>query len=88
MITHSMDDIARVATRILVIDKGQIVMDGKPEEVFSHVEELESIGLDVPEVSRLRLMLAQHGIDMPQNIFTAEAAAEYLCSVMGGGANA
>ena len=88
MITHSMDDIARVANRILVIDKGQIVMDGKPEEVFSHVEELEAIGLDVPEVSRLRLLLQSQGIDMPQDVFTAEAAAEYLCSVLGGGVNA
>ena len=88
MITHSMDDIARVANRILVIDKGQIVMDGKPEEVFSHVEELEAIGLDVPEVSRLRLLLQSHGIDMPQDVFSAEAAAEYLCSVLGGGVNA
>ncbi|MBP3372530.1 MAG: energy-coupling factor transporter ATPase [Clostridia bacterium] len=88
MITHSMDDIARVADRILVIDKGRIVMDGTPGEVFSHVEELEAIGLDVPETSRLRMLLEKEGIELPSDIFTAEEAASYLCKLMGGGSHA
>ena len=82
LITHSMDDIARAADRIVVIDKGRIVMDGTPQQVFSHASQLEEIGLDVPQTTRLRMALAQRGIDMPDDIFDAQGAAAFLLSTL------
>ena len=53
LVTHSMDDIARIADRLIVMNAGHIVMDGAPEEVFSRAAELEAIGLTVPEPTKI-----------------------------------
>ena len=54
-------------------------MDGTPQQVFSHASQLEEIGLDVPQTTRLRMALAQRGIDMPDDIFDAQGAAAFCC---------
>ncbi len=66
MISHSMDDVAKLATRIVVLEKGTLVMDGKPQDIFSQVERLSAMGLDVPQASKLRHLLFGAGIELPE----------------------
>jgi len=75
MVSHAMDDVARFATRAVVMEKGTIAMDGKPEEIFRHAGRLQEMGLDVPSICRLGLALREAGIDFPEDIFR-EADAE------------
>ena len=82
MITHSMDDIARVAQRVIVIDRGKIQMDDTPRAVFSHADELVKMGLDVPQTSRLRMALAARGVSMPDDVFTLEEATDFLLTLV------
>lgn len=72
IVSHSMDDVARLAERILVFDKGHVVMDGTPEEVFSRPEELTGIGLDVPHATELAMALRHSGVALPESIYTHE----------------
>ena len=65
MISHSMDDVARLATRVAVLEKGRLVMEGTPRDIFSQVERLTAMGLDVPQASKLRHELAAAGIPLP-----------------------
>lgn len=72
IVSHSMDDTARLAERILVFDRGSIVMDGTPEEVFSHPEELVRIGLDVPHPTEIAMALRRQGVELRGSIYTHE----------------
>lgn len=86
IVSHSMEDVAKLASRIIVMSKGKCVLDGTPEYVFSKVDELESIGLAVPQVTYLVRELKKRGINIPQNIFTIEQAkAEILKLLRGAG---
>jgi len=78
LITHHMDEAVR-ATRVVVIDGGQIVLSGTPAEVFSRYELLESLGLDVPVAAKLRTLLAKDGLPLSQTILTAEQLVDELC---------
>lgn len=78
LVTHSMEDIARVATRILVVDKGRLVMDGTPHEVFGRREELEAIGLAVPQVTRFMHAFRAAGHDIDAEALTVDEAFEIL----------
>ena len=68
MVSHSMDDVARYATRLAVLNRGRLVMLGTPGEVFSRAEELEAMGLSVPQATSLARMLRERGIDLPAGI--------------------
>ncbi|WP_279230328.1 energy-coupling factor transporter ATPase [Thermohalobacter berrensis] len=70
-ITHYMDE-AVEADRVIVMEKGNIILEGTPKTVFSQVEKVKQIGLDVPQVTELAYMLRKEGIDIPQNILTIE----------------
>jgi len=70
LVTHSMDDAARIADRLVVMDHGKVVMDGTPEEVFSHPEELTEMGLTVPVATKLAMELRKRGFDIPDAIYT------------------
>ncbi|HHV26625.1 energy-coupling factor transporter ATPase [Anaerosalibacter bizertensis] len=70
-ITHYMEE-AVEADRIVVMEKGQIIMEGTPREVFSKVKEMKEIGLDVPQVTELAYELRKEGIDIPSDILTVE----------------
>ena len=72
IISHSMDDVARFAERILVFDHGTLTMDGTPEEVFSQPEKLLSMGLDVPHVTALAMEIRKQGLDLQGAIYTHE----------------
>ena len=72
IVSHSMDDTARLSERILVFDHGRVVMDGTPDEVFSKPEELIKIGLDVPHPTELAMALRAMGVKLPRSIYTHE----------------
>ena len=72
LITHYMED-AALADRVVVMDDGQIVMDDVPEKVFSQVERMKALGLDVPQVTELMYLLRKSGLSVPQEIITEDA---------------
>ena len=81
MVSHSMDDVARFATRAVVMEKGMAAMAGAPEEIFLHAERLVKMGLDVPKVCQLGLRLREEGFPFPAGIFREEDAAEAILSL-------
>ena len=85
LISHSMDDVARLATRLLVFDQGKIVMDGAPAEIFEHAEELKAMGLTVPAATEIALALRRRGIDIPESIYTINYLRKQLVSLREGG---
>ena len=74
LVSHSMEDVAEYVERIIVMNKGRIAMDDAPEEVFSHDEILEGIGLDIPEITKLFRRMRREGYDVPANVFTVDQA--------------
>lgn len=78
LITHSMDDLAANAKRVIVMQKGSLVMDGTPKSIFARADELINMGLDVPEVSKIADLLNQKGFNVPRNMITIEEIKEYL----------
>ena len=78
IVSHSMDDVARLADRLVVFNKGHVQFDGTPEEVFSHAEELKEIGLDVPVPTELAIALKKRGVALPDGIYTNEQLLELL----------
>ncbi len=81
-ITHHMDE-ATAANRVAVVDKGHVVMLGTPREVFMKVEEVKSLGLDVPQVTELIYELNRSGFELPRDILTVEEAFEALVKALG-----
>ena len=77
LITHHMDEAAQ-AQRVIVLSKGQVAADGKPEDVFSRVELLHSIGLAAPETVELCYELNKHGLNLPLNRLSSEECAQVL----------
>lgn len=88
IVSHSMDDVARIADRLIVFNKGGICFDGTPEEVFSHPEELRDIGLAVPAPTELAMELRKLGVDVGCAIYTNEQLVKALMSMRGGARNA
>lgn len=82
LITHYMEE-AACADRIIVIDDGVIIMDGTPKEVFSKVEKLKSVGLDVPQVTELMWELKKDGIDVNHEVLSIEETADELMKILG-----
>ena len=72
IVSHNMDDAARLADRIVVFDHGSIVMDGTPEQVFSKPEELSAIGLSIPHAAALAVALRKQGVALEGSIYTHE----------------
>ena len=87
LVSHSMEDIAKLVDRIIVMNKGKIALDGSPEEVFRHAKELNEMGLDVPNITHLVNRLREAGLELPDNIFTVERAKEEILRVLRGGFN-
>ena len=80
MVTHHMDDIARIAGRVLVMSHGEIMMDGTPEQVFAQEEKLDSLGLGVPESVQLIHRLREKGWELPEEIFDLERLAAVIAN--------
>ncbi len=87
MVSHSMSDVARLTDRLLVLDHARIAMDGSPKEVFTRADELEAIGLDIPEVTRVFLRLKKMGLPV-EPVYTIEQAVAALKKLKEGNANA
>ncbi len=85
LVSHSMEDIARVADRVLVLADGHVVMDDTTEAVFSRAEELERIGLSVPAVTKVAAALRKAGVVLPDSIYTVEQAKKALLPLLKGG---
>lgn len=81
LITHYMDEAAQ-ADRVVVMQKGTVVEDDTPEQVFSRVEEMRALGLDVPQVTELFYHLKNAGIRVPENIITVEEATRFLLPLL------
>ncbi len=79
-ITHYMEECVN-ADRIIVIDEGEIVMDDKPREVFSKVEKMKQLGLDVPEATEISYLLNKSGIKVREDVLTVDELVESLMSL-------
>ncbi|WP_432627844.1 energy-coupling factor transporter ATPase [Brotaphodocola sp.] len=81
LITHYMEEVID-ADRVIVMDDGKLVMDGTPREIFSHVQELKSYRLDVPQVTELAWELKKAGVDLPDGILSREEFMKALLPLM------
>ena len=86
LVSHSMDEIAQNADRILVLKGAHILMSGTPADVFARGEELLSAGLDVPEVTRIAMALRDRGLPIDPAVYTVEALERQLLALRKGGA--
>ena len=77
-ITHYMEEAVQ-ADRVVVMDHGKVVLNGTPREVFSQVETIKEIGLDVPQMTELAYRLRQEGLEVPADILTVEEMVDALC---------
>ena len=77
-ITHYMEE-AINADRVIVMEKGKVVMQGKPRDIFVKVEELKALGLDVPQIAELAYELRKEGIDISPDVMTVEEMVNSLC---------
>ena len=82
LVSHSMEDVGKLAQRIVVMNKGKVELLGKPSEVFKEVETLEKIGLAVPQVTYLMRVLRERGFDVSDEIFTVEKGTEAILKVL------
>ncbi len=82
LVSHSMEDVAEYADRVLVMDKGSIVFDNTPREVFKHHEELKELGLSVPQVSIAMTKLREKGLPVKTDAITVEEAVKEILRVL------
>ena len=82
LVSHSMEDVGKLAERIVVMNKGKIALMGKPAEIFKEVETLESIGLAVPQVTYLMRALREKGFNVSDEVFTVEQGSKELLRVL------
>lgn len=87
MASHSMEDLARLADRILVLAEGEIFRIGAPDEVFADVEGLRGVGLDAPAAQRFAAELRAAGFDLPQRLYDVDSLAAAIAAQLGGGAD-
>lgn len=83
-VSHSMEDVAKTAEKVIVMNEGHVEMMGTVDEVFSKSKKLQEIGLDIPQITRLTNKLKDAGYDLPDNIYTVEEAAEAIKKLAGG----
>lgn len=86
-ISHSMEDVAKIAEHIIVMNKGRIETEGNVSEIFEKADTLRKIGLNVPQITTLCDRLRNAGLNLPENIYTVGYAADALTSLLGGGRN-
>ena len=88
MVSHSMDDVASLAERVIVMNHGKVAMDGAPRDVFSRGAQLRAIGLDVPQAVLLADRLRERGFDVPQGVYRVEEIKAVIEGIVGKGARA
>jgi energy-coupling factor transport system ATP-binding protein len=82
LVSHSMEDVAKLADRIIVMNKGKCILDGSPAKVFNRVDVLENVGLAVPQVTYMVKKLREKGINISKDVFTVEQAKEELLKIL------
>ncbi len=82
IVSHSMEDIAEMADRVIVMNKSSVAMQGSVDEVYSRGDELRAMGLNVPEITEIFAKLRAKGLDVPANVYTVEQGAEILRNLM------
>ncbi len=83
IVSHSMEDIASVADRMIVMNHGTILLSGTPSEVFSHSDEIISAGLDLPRITHIMRALRRQGFDIPESVYTIEQAVSAILNFGG-----
>lgn len=84
IVSHSMEDIASLADKVIVMNNSRIEMQGTVDEVYSRGEELRRIGLNIPEITEIFLRLRARGFDVPANVYTVEQGAAILKALASG----
>ncbi len=87
LVSHSMEDVAKICQRVLVMNKGKLAMYGTVDEVYSHADELKGMGLNVPEITDIFLKLKAKGVDCKTNIYTVEQGVAEINRLLAGGAD-
>ncbi|MCY6957392.1 energy-coupling factor transporter ATPase [Clostridium brassicae] len=87
LVSHSMEDVAKFATRILVMDKGKCILNDVPSNVFKEIETLEKVGLAVPQVTYLIQKLKNNNFNISEDIFTVDKAKQEILKVLRGAKN-
>ncbi|ACL68909.1 energy-coupling factor transporter ATPase [Halothermothrix orenii] len=82
LISHRMEEISQLSNRVLVLSRGRIVMDGKPEEVFTRVDEIRKLGLDLPQITEVLWELKNRGLRVRTDIFNVEEATREIITKM------
>ncbi len=82
LVSHSMEDVAKIAGRVVVMNGGEVILDGTPAKVFREIETLENVGLAVPQVTYLTRALREKGFDISEDIFTISQAKEALLALI------
>ncbi|APM37586.1 energy-coupling factor transporter ATPase [Clostridium kluyveri] len=85
LVSHSMEDVAKLADRIIVMHNGKCILDGAPVQVFKEIDTLESVGLAVPQVTYMVRKLKNEGINISEDIFTIEQAKEEILRLLNKG---
>lgn len=88
VVSHSMEDISKIATKVLVMNESRLAYYDTVDEVFRHADELRSMGLNIPRLTKLFLMLRQKGYDVNTNIYTLEKAKQELLMLLSKGGTA
>ena len=84
LVSHSMEEIARNVDRIVVLSGGKVYMEGTPAQVFARSAELEQVGLDVPQVTKVAAALHRRGLPIDPAVYTVEALERQLLALKGG----
>ena len=83
IVSHSMEDIAAIADRLIVMNGGEIMLSGTPSEVFSHSDKLIEAGLDLPQITHITNELKRRGLSLPDSIYTVEQAVSAIVGLRG-----
>ena len=84
LVTHNMEDAARITDRIVVLSHARLALSGTPAEVFGQPERLEELGLEVPQVTRVFQLLREKGVDIDTSVYTVKYAANLILKMIGG----
>jgi len=85
LVTHNMEDVARMADRLIVLDRARLALDGTPAQIFGIPERIEALGLAVPQITRVFMRLRERGIDVDDSVYTVKYATNLILSMLEGG---
>lgn len=83
IVSHSMEDMARYSDELIVMYESKIAMSGTTAEIFDRAEDLEAVGLDVPQITQVTNLLRERGLDLPRGIYTVESARREILKLLG-----